>query len=124
MNFVFVSHSFLIDLGSYLRDYILLFVQHHLQLNRGVELRRDIGLAQQQVVQPTADGRRRLVTAAHDRAYLVPCNRIMPCIIPRRGIPPAGVTPRSQMADLLPRRALPAGRRALGLIQDITVTGD
>src|SRR5688572_19491504 len=45
-------------------------------------------------------------------------------IIPGRGIPSGGVAHRSLMPNKLALRALPAGRRAPGLMQRITLPGD
>jgi hypothetical protein len=49
---------------------------------------------------------------------------VMTHLIPGRGIPPRGVAPPSNMANILSRRAWRAGRRAPGLRQAITFPGD
>ena len=70
--------------------------------------------------------RLRGVTVATDRLDL----RVSECpvtvnrnIIPGRGIPPGFGAPRSHRPTMLPRCPLPAGRRAPGLMQRMTVTG-
>jgi hypothetical protein len=49
---------------------------------------------------------------------------VISCTIPGRGIPSGGVARRLQIPDLRAPRALPAGRRAPRLVQDITLPGD